>query len=434
MLEKSTRLFLKRGALMLGAFLFCCLPLGFSQPMTFQGSQQITVSGAHGGIYAWNFTTSWNHWEEHTGNFVYSYPVPAGEWVGLFLYDYTPPTGWKGAYYCYVENWSALAMVTVPAGTFTMGRRDDGDDASGSTNELPRHEVTLSGYEIGKYEVTNRQVADVYNWALGQGYLENISGGAYTGGTVYVNSVPLLETSTFGHMQYSAGAFTWRSRPGTGGTYSMADHPVIAISWHGAVAFCNWLSEMQGLTPAYDISTWDLVDGDLGTAGTQFTSGYRLPTEAEWERAAAWDGAKHWIYGFASDTLTGSNRCNYGSVDHVFAVNPLGLADVLTSPIGWFDGTNVSPNGSVQTMDSVNSLGLYDMSGNAAEWCHDWYDIDYYDGGAMVDPIGPPSGSSRIERGGSWYYQEWIARSAFRGAVDPVHRGQMYGFRVARTP
>jgi len=146
------------------------------------------------------------------------------------------------------------------------------------------------------------------------------------------------------------------------------------------VAFCNWLSEKEGLTPCYNLSTWALT--------VPYPNGYRLPTEAEWERAAAWDGSKHWIYGSLSDTLTDNARCNYWG-----RANPLGLTSYpYTSPVGWFNGTNVSPNGSVQTVNSPSSVGAYDMSGNVWEWCHDWYGSSYYSGGAMTNPVGPGSG------------------------------------------
>jgi formylglycine-generating enzyme required for sulfatase activity len=282
-----------------------------------------------------------------------------------------------------------------------MGRRDDGDDGTyGYSDELPRHQVTLSAYQIGKYEVTNGQYCGVLNWALGRGYLKNSSGGAYTGGTVYSAGQALLSGDLYSDVVYSVGGgFSWKTRAGTGGNYSMENHPVINVTWYGCVAFCNWLSEKEGLTPCYNLSTWALT--------VPYPNGYRLPTEAEWERAAAWDGSKHWIYGFLSDTLTGKNRCNYTYV------NPLGLTGYpYTSPVGWFNGTNVSPNGSVQTVNSPSPVGAYDMSGNAWEWCHDRYGS--YSSAAQSDPTGPGSGSSRVLRGGGWPFGFASCRAAPR--------------------
>lgn len=314
----------------------------------------------------------------------------------------------------------AIEMVSVPAGTFTMGRRDDGDDGTYGymyPDELPRHQVTLSAYQIGKYEVTNGQYCDVLNWALGRGYLKNYGGGAYSGDDVYVTGglVLLYVSNSHCQIQYSGGAFTWKSQTGSGGVnYSMENHPVVYVTWFGAAAFCNWLSEKEGRTPCYNLSTWALM--------VPYPNGYRLPTEAEWERAAAWDGSKHWIYGFISDTLTGKNRCNY--YDYYGSgtwVNPLELSDYLyTSPVGWFNGVNVSPNGSVQTVNSPSPVGAYDMSGNVWEWCHE-----------MTDPTGPISGD-RVLRGGSWFIEPQYCRNAYRFRLNPATSATYVGFRVVR--
>jgi len=321
-------------------------------------------------------------------------------------------------------------MVSVPAGTFTMGRTDSGDDASyGYSDELPRHQVTLSAYQIGKYDVTNQEYADILNWALARGYLSNSGGAAYDSGDVYGAGQMLLQsTSDDCQIAYSGTGFSTRSRTGLPGTttYSMALHPVVEVTWYGAAMYCNWLSASQGLTPCYDINNWTC----------NFTAnGYRLPTEAQWERAAAWDTAanKHWIYGFMSDTLTGKNRCNYcdGNPDYV---NPLGLTDYpYTSPVGWFNGLNVSPHGSITTVNSPSPVGCYDMSGNVWQWCNDWYLSTYYSGEAVTDPQGPLSGAYRVLRGGSWPYYFFLCRSARRSYNTPVLTTFSYGFRVVRT-
>lgn len=314
-----------------------------------------------------------------------------------------------------------------------MGRRDDGDDdLYDQPDELPRHEVTLSTYQIGKFEVTNAQYCEVLNWTLAQGYLESSSGGVWSSGDVYFNGRILLKVS---HpdclIEYASGAFTPEIRTGQGGaSFSMATHPVEMVSWYGAVAFCNWLSQMKGLSPAYD-GTWDLIDADSVTPGLQFADGYRLPTEAEWERAAAWDGSKHWIYGLVSDTLSGAARCNYTSSSG--RANPLGLTVFpYTSPAGWFDGVNVSPNGSVQTVDSPSPVGAYDMSGNVREWCHDWRGP--YTSAPQTNPTGPASGTLRTLRDGSWFGLRRWCRSAWREGGNPTSAFNFAGFRVARTP
>ena len=320
----------------------------------------------------------------------------------------------------------SIPLIYVPSDTFTMGARDDGDDGTYRySDELPRHEVTLSAYYIGKYEITNEQYCEVLNWAKGMGYLENSGGGSYTGGNVYKNGYILLYVDSYCQIVYSDGSFTWKYRDG----YSMENHPVVVVSWYGSVAFCNWLSEKEGKTPAYNLSTWELVNKNGG--------GYRLPTEAEWERAAAWDGSKHWIYGYTSDNGNNRNRYNhYDDLGGTGYVNPLGLSDYpYTSPVGWFNGVNISPNGSVQTINSPSPVGCYDMSGNVWEWCHDWYSSTYYNGGAMIDPNGPASGSYLVLRGGGWDYSAQSCRSADRSDYDPTYADYDIGFRVAlRSP
>ncbi|MCX7046559.1 MAG: SUMF1/EgtB/PvdO family nonheme iron enzyme [Candidatus Sumerlaeota bacterium] len=321
-----------------------------------------------------------------------------------------------------------VVMLPVAAGTFTMGARDD---EGGVSDEFPRHDVTLSAYQIGKFAVTNGQYCDVLNWALARGYVKgDASGGAYTGHYVYSAGLALIYVSDpYCNIQYSGGAFSAKIRIGTGSIqYSMATHPVIGVTWHGSVVFCNWLSEKEGLTAAYNTATWELVDADTGTPGIQFTNGYRLPTEAERERAAAWDGSKHWIYGFLSDSIS-SARCNYDTGTYV---NPLGLTSYPnTSPVGWFNGINISPNGSVQTINSPSPVGAYDMSGNVLEWCHDKYDEHYYNDGNMTDPTGPVCGASRVLRGGSWNNSASYCRSASRFPSGSDVWNTDCGFRVA---
>ena len=326
-------------------------------------------------------------------------------------------------------------MVSVPAGTFTMGRTDSGDDATYG-GELPRHQVTLSAYQIGKYDVTNHEYADMLNWALARGYLKNKGGEAYDSGDVYAANEPLLYASDPDcQIAYSGVQFSCKTRIGLPGTtsYSMALHPVIVVTWYGAAMYCNWLSASQGLTPCYDINDWTCNFA---------ANGYHLPTEAQWERAAAWDVAseKHWIYGFMSDTLSGKNRCNYnlGTYRNPDHVNPLGLTYLpFTSPVGWFDGFNVSPNGNVATVNSPSPVGCYDMSGNVWQWCNDWYAS--YASAALTDPQGPSSGSFRRYRGGAWdsdgrYYCRSAARQSSRPENTRVDDDppDYIGFRLAR--
>lgn len=305
---------------------------------------------------------------------------------------------------------SPIEMVDVPAGTFTMGRVDYGDDGDyGWADEQPRHEVTLSAYRIGTYEITNGQYGEVMNWALAQGRLHNKTGEPYRGGDLYRNCQKLLEISSPAcQISYDGEAFVSENRDG----FSMEDHPVVEVTWYGAVAFCNWRSEMEGLEPCYEPCTWELK--------TPCTNGYRLPTEAEWERAAAWDGMWHWTYG--NHTFTDStNQMNYDET------NPLGLSRYpYTTPAGYYDG-------SAGTTDSPSPVGAYDMSGNVWEWCHDRYGKRYYANGTMTDPHGPVIGLYRVGRGGGWCADAPYCRTAYRIFHTPSYAVSFLGFRTAKS-
>jgi len=333
------------------------------------------------------------------------------------------------------------ATVSVASGIFTMGRTASGDDATyGGTNEDPQHQVGLAPYQLGKYEVTNQQYCDVLNWARAQGYLFSDAtgtpwpgaGNIYAGGTATSRYLIVSFTSTDCNIQYTGGVFVPKTRTGlpTGTNYSMAEHPMVRVSWYGSVAFSNWLSLMLGLPPCYDMTNANWPLNIVPPA----SGGYRLPTEAEWERAAAWDTilSKHWIYSFLSDTNPSgtANRCN--DINSGTADNPLGLtAYPYTSPVGWFNGTNVNPNGSVTTVNSPSPAGAYDLSGNVWEWCHDWYNP--YTAGDQTNPTGPATGSYRVFRGGSWINYFYGCRSARRYNNTPSYTYHNFGFRLSRS-
>jgi len=294
-------------------------------------------------------------------------------------------------------------MAFVPAGTFDMG--DPWNE--GYTYERPVHAVTLSPYYIGKYEVTNQEICDVYNWAHGLGKIDTV-----TTSTVTHNGQELLDlNSSYCQISYTGGAFEPETRQG----YPMAAHPVVEVSWYGAVAYCQWLSEREGRPTCYDLDTWELIAPQSG--------GYRLPTEAEWERAAGWDPAgsgRHWRYGFTGDNIDCS-RANY------HYCNPLGLTSYpYTSPVGYYDGANAG------TVNSASAAGCYDMSGNVWEWCHDW-SYRVYTGDPVTDPQGPSTGSYRVLRGGCWNYSAYNCRSALRGWLPPRYSFHYFGFRVCRS-
>ena len=187
----------------------------------------------------------------------------------------------------------------------------------------------------------------------------------------------------------------WREVMGSNPSYFKGDdRPVENVSWFDAVEYCNALSRKYGLNPVYRIS------GE-SVAANWNANGYRLPTEAEWEYAAR--GGKN------------SRGYKYSGSNSVGGV-------------GWYNvnsGSKTHPVGQKQ----ANELGLYDMSGNVWEWCWDWYGD--YSSGSQRDPSGPPSGSRRVERGGSWSSYGRRLRSAIRNNYSPGDSSGDLGFRLA---
>ena len=168
--------------------------------------------------------------------------------------------------------------------------------------------------------------------------------------------------------------------------------PVTCVSWTDAVAFCNRLSEREGLRPCYDLS------GDAARWSRPCT-GYRLPTEAEWE------------YGARS----GETGARYGALDDV----------------AWYSDNSDSKVHRVGTK-AANAKGLRDVLGNVYEWCWDWYG-EYPSADSVTDPGGPDSGRRRVLRGGSWGDEPRGARLALRIGVGPSSRDVLVGFRLARS-
>ena len=240
------------------------------------------------------------------------------------------------------------------------------------------------------------------NWALAKGYIEGERS------TITYNGMELLHMGPGCQIYFSASRARYMLETIDG--YSMANHPVTDVTWYGAVAYCNWLSESQGEQVCYDLSAWTLSNPDAG--------GYRLPTEAEWERAAAWDAdaGRHWRYGNAGDTLD-TSQANFDEA------NPLDLPFTpYTTPVGYYQ-------------NQTSPAGCYDMSGNVSEWVNDWYaGGDYYAACAVgvTDPLGPASGHDRVMRGGCWDYGSYHCRSSLRDWTTPDQLYKKEGFRIAR--
>jgi formylglycine-generating enzyme required for sulfatase activity len=263
-------------------------------------------------------------------------------------------------------------MVSVPGGSFEMGK----ELGTAATEDVtPVHTVTLPGFSIGKYEVTQAQ----YQAVMGS----NPSYGS--------------------------------SNPADGEV--QANRPVERVSWYDALVFCNTLSRAEGLTPAYSIggstdpADWGTVPtGDNATWNAvtivSGSTGYRLPTEAQWEYAAKG----------GDPTASGWVGCTYAGSDTV-------------DEVAWYTRNSGSMTHEVGKK-APNGLGLYDMSGNVWERCWDWYGD--YTSGAQTDPAGAASGSIRVLRGGGWDSGASRPRSVVRGNSYPNSRNSDYGFRLVR--
>jgi sulfatase modifying factor 1 len=156
--------------------------------------------------------------------------------------------------------------------------------------------------------------------------------------------------------------------------------PVVAVSWYEAVDYCGWLSQATGKR-------------------------YRLPTEAEWERAAH-SGVEGWSYPWGD-------------------IPPEGLPDYSQR---WKSGPE--PVG----LYAPNAYGLFNLGDNVHEWCADWYDANYYRHSPEKNPPGPTDGTRRASRGGSWRHHIKVSRTAARSSIPPEFKYADYGFRVAGSP
>lgn len=189
---------------------------------------------------------------------------------------------------------------------------------------------------------------------------------------------------------------------------------MLLVSWYGACTYANQKSRENGLAPCYDETTW---------ACDFNANGFRLPTEAEWEFAAR-GGEHNPYYQYPwGDACYGSHANFDNSGDPYESTQP------ETTPVGYYDGNQTPPG-----VDMANGYGLYDTSGNAWEWCWDWYDDNYYSNSPHDNPTGPISGSARILRGGSWWWFSSSLRSARRGGHDAGSRIVDQGFRVVVCP
>jgi formylglycine-generating enzyme required for sulfatase activity len=273
---------------------------------------------------------------------------------------------------------SPSGMALIPAGSFTMGNCMG--PSEGWSDELPLHTVYVSAFYTDKYLVTKSLWDTVYQWAIAHGYSFDYAG--------------------------SGKAST---------------HPVQTIDWYDCVKWCNARSEKEGKTPAYYTDAGLSVRYRTGQVApsVSWSTGYRLPTEAEWEKAAR-GGASGQRFPWGN-TIS-ENQANYystGTSYYTYDMSNTGYNPAFndgvypyTSPVGSF---------------AANGYGLYDMAGNVWQWCWDWYGS--YSSGSQSDPRGPPSGSYRVRRGGCWNGYAIYCRAACRGYDYPTASYDCIGFR-----
>ena len=287
-------------------------------------------------------------------------------------------------------------MTSVSGGTFSMG------SAAGDDDELPLRNITLThDFEIGTYEISNAEYCKVLNWALGKGKIKGPNG-PYGDNFTYAAdafSVGNIFNTNGCCIDFSNSSKIYKVDTG------MENYPVFGIKWFGVIAYANWLSMIEGVTPLYTGTT-------SVSCNVYGVEGYRLPTEAEWEFAA--------IGGNSSAGYTYSGSSTIGDV-------------------AWYYGNSGYQMHAVGDLLD-NELNLYDMSGNAWEWCTDKY-ADY-DPTDLVNPTGPTGNISNnttvVVRGGSWEFDAYHLRNtnrSFSKANLAYKVNTNIGFRIVKiTP
>lgn len=233
-------------------------------------------------------------------------------------------------------------MVEIPSGSFPMGVPPG--DRDGGRDEYPRHEVLLDTFWIDQFEVTNGR------------YVEFVKSAGHR--------VPQNPTNPTRNL--------WQ---GDSITESLVERPVINVDWFDADAYCKW-------------------------------AGKRLPTEAEWEKAAKGTSDRRFPWGNVEPT---GKHLNY---------NQRWIGEKTLMPVGSYEA-------------GKSPYGVYDVVGNVWEWVNDWYDARYYEKSPSKNPTGPQEGTKKVIRGAGWQNETPTVRIFTRVDSDPTMRNESTGFRCA---
>jgi formylglycine-generating enzyme required for sulfatase activity len=285
------------------------------------------------------------------------------------------------------ESVTGMEFVWVPGGCYWMGQtsaekrqliQQRGEDKYKKyyADELPRHEVCVDGFWMGKHELT---LGEFRRFVQDTSYRTEAE--KEDGCTVWNGSNWAKEQNRH-----------WRNP----GFKQGGKEPVVCVSWNDAKAYTRWLSK-------------------------QTRGHYRLPAEAEWEYAARAGTTTIRYWGDDPD-----QACRYANVADQTSKDKFGWAPIHECRDGY---VYTAPVGSFR----ANGFGLYDILGNVWEWVGDWYGEDYYQTSPKNNPQGPSSGADRVDRGGGWSNVPAGVRAAYRDGVEPGLRGINLGFRLLRT-
>ncbi len=241
-------------------------------------------------------------------------------------------------------------MAFIPHGPFNMGYEIDNENEWGDLDEDPVHKVTLNAYWMDKYEVTSLDFAEFLN-------AHQSSAGRF---------IEILPSVT---IEFVEGKYKPRE--------GLENLPVNRVSWYGADAFCRW-------------------------------KGKRLPTEAEWEKAARGRDSRIFPWG---NEYPDNSRVTFLRKFHEIGFK-------VMEPV------NSMSNG-------VSPYGIHHMAGNVWEWVADWFDGGTYEDPDQKNPSGPETGISKVLRGGNWYYKAYYLRTTYRFNERPDHFNIWQGFRCA---